>query len=186
MSLPKRYRSVVAGVLAFLFAACGQSGRPTMRTVAAAAQGSAMANQPSEAAGDQAKQSERLNSTLKYDGGMEQFEPAPASLYPARRSSAAAYQIFAATGLYSWAPQYSPATVKFALYTANGASTNHVREPVWAIIFHDVPDVGSHDQSAGVGPTTPPATELHDIVIIVDDSTGQALEIMSTGKADGN
>jgi len=115
---------------------------------------------------------------------MERFEPAAASQHPARHSSKAAYDGFTASGVYSWAPRYSPATVRFALYTASGTTTNHVRQPVWVIIFHNVPDLGSHDQSMGVGPTTPPATQLHDIVIVVDDQTGRPTDLFSTGPAE--
>jgi hypothetical protein len=100
--------------------------------------------------------------------------------------------VYVNTGVYPEAPNYSHPTIQFGLYTSYGNGTMaangqiqpfHVNQPVWAIIFTNVPDSPSGGgYAAGQVPASlgPPRTEIHDIVTLVDAENGQPLGTLSS------
>lgn len=129
---------------------------------------------------------DRLPATTTYDDGIYRFDPVPVTLAP-NRTAEQAYQAYVNTGLYPTAPQYSNADIQFCMYTdfamGNPDATGnivlrHQNQPVWMISFTNVPD----SASGGMGPPGSPRVNLTytaNVVIVVDDKSGIALEVMS-------
>jgi hypothetical protein len=139
--------------------------------------------------GDQAAPQDRLGAKKTYAGGQVQFDPPPFTT-AARRGRAAVLQNADVKSFYPPAGQYSSSEAKFALFTEYGSGSvgpsgavvpSHLRQPVWVVTFHNVPDTpsGGGAYSPGSVPPSPPPTALHDIVIIVDDASGSFIQTMS-------
>ena len=129
----------------------------------------------------------RLTAIFSYDAGMVGFAPAPTSAQPSL-TQAQAYAAFQASGLYSTASSYSAPQIFFALYTNYGQGTEtstglaptHVREPVWVVRFTNVPDSASGAGGSSGSPTSTGGVEVpHDIIAVIDDSTGVLQDVYS-------
>jgi hypothetical protein len=131
--------------------------------------------------------SSQLTSPVTYGGGGIRFDPPPPTYAPSVTASDA-YQAHKKTGLYGAAASYSTPTIELASYTdygngtagANGAVVpSNMRRPVWMITFTNVPDEASGGGSAPGQPNVPPATVLHNIVVVVDATSGTATDLFS-------
>ncbi len=127
-----------------------------------------------------------LDGTLSYGSGEMKFSPPNPSFSPSV-DSAQAYLNYQATGVYTDAVKYSAPTVELATYNNLGAgkvaedgslTLSYLNRQVWLVIFHNFPDVGS----GGVGDangSAPPSVERHDIVTVVDATSGTVLQTIS-------
>jgi hypothetical protein len=94
----------------------------------------------------------------------------------------AALASFEATGVYSYASSYSTPTISRARFTDEGQGTSNADgtmtlaiadRPVWMITYRNVPD-----SPAGPAGSTQ-VTVIHDVVALVDSSSGVCLEVLS-------
>jgi hypothetical protein len=122
---------------------------------------------------------ERLAARVAY--GSSRLAPPPASAKP-RMTANSALAAFAATKLYPGAAAAATSRqVMFAEYTNTElpppvdarVSPKSVTAEVWVVVFHGYPDV----RAGAPRKQAPP--EIHDIVAIVADLTGQVLVVQS-------
>lgn len=129
-----------------------------------------------------------LASSETFGHGEFRFDPPVASQKP-NISAAQAYASFQSTGLYPNAARYSTPAAQFSLYTEYGAGSIQpdgsvqrppARRPVWLITVSGVPDSPSGGGSLKKSTSQTQVTVIHDIVAVVDASTGRTLDVIST------
>jgi hypothetical protein len=172
----------IVGAAAAILAGCGPHRSSTASAGQPSASPTASARPASASSADGA--ANRLASPITYDQGIYRFDPPPSTLTPKRRPSDA-YQSYVNTGVGSKAPQYSTPSIEFCLYTDFGmgradANNNiipfHRNQAAWMISFTNVPAVGSGGGALRGSTYSSPAMVRQNMVVVVDDATGVALE----------
>ena len=142
--------------------------------------------------GNTANTATRLSSPLSLPGGMR-FEVVSPTVRPHRSLSSARAAAAAIAGVKSPVPE-----VRFASYTssagplaANGQLLSRINHrPVWLVRYRAVPRLRATAIPARQkhAPTTISRQVLVDIVVVVDDATGDVLlrsELLATPDATG-
>jgi hypothetical protein len=128
-----------------------------------------------------------VRGAVTYEDGSVRFDPADPSDAEDIPASVALAD-YKKTGLYAGAAKYSTPTVELADFTDFGSGTAstdgtlipaHKSERSWVITYTGVPDVGSGGGVVAGGQLPSPATEIHNVMAIVDASDGTVIEVFS-------